>query len=195
MDKLYKSHFLSELKARMSAERGEFKIRKVAKDDPLRWQFSSSSLYIHQLPSGRCVWLDWIPGEGVEREFFVYLGWSFDPSVLPHNRPGDIRVHSLKGPTYGFAAGHINVQAVEGRQAILGFKIATPWDQLYRLRISASEDERKQVMNKAYAEHLALPDSQRVEAVHNALNEAFDTVNSVLPRFTLALESISESGA
>lgn len=195
MDKLYKPYFLSQLKTRMSAEHPEFKPRKVAKDDPLRWLFSTSSLYFQQLSTGRCVWLNWQPGDGVDREFFVSLGWSFGASVLPHNELGDQRVHSLKEPAPGFMSGLLNVQTVEGRQAIGSYRIATPWEQLYRLSPRAPEAERERVMDKAYAEYLAVPESERIEAVRVALGQAFNSINSVLPRFTSALESLPSSAA
>jgi len=191
MDKLYKVQFLSQLKARMPLDRPEFSLQKVPKDHPLRSRFAGSLLYLRQLPSRHCVWLEWFPGDGVEREFYAFLGWSFDPAVLPANEPGDMRIHSIHEPSAGFAAGALNVQAVERRQAIAGFRIATPWDQLYTLSPRASEADQKSVMNKAYAEYRAVTEAQRVDAVRNAMNEAFASVASVLPRFTLALKRLT----
>lgn len=191
MDKLYKPYFLSQLKARMQFDRPEFVLQKVNKDHPSRARFTGSLLYLQQLPGGPCVWLEWFPGEGVEREFYVYIGWSFNPVVLPINQAGDARVHSAREPIAGVPAGALNVQQVEGRQAIAGFRIATPWDQLYALGPRASEAEHKRVMNKAYAEYLALTEAERVEAVRVAMNEAFAAVASVLPRFTIALQSLA----
>ncbi len=190
MDKLYKSHFLSQLKARMPLERPEFQLRKVPKDHAHRWLFSSSLLYVQALPSGRCVWLDWAPGEGVEREFFAFLGWSCKVDQLPVNQPGDHRVHFIREPTAGFASGILNLQAVEGRNAIGGFTIATPWDELYALSPRAPDVVRKAVMAKAYAAHLALPEVERIDAVRSALDGAFSSLGKVLPGFVLALENI-----
>jgi len=191
MDKLYKSHFLSQLKARMPEELQDFSPHKTpAAGHPLRSRFSSSKLYLKQLPSMRCVWLEWFPCEGVDREFFAFLGWSQTADVLPTNQPGDMRIYDLHGPVPDMPCGALNVQQVEGRQAIAGFSIATPWDQLYKLSPRVSEAERKRVMDKAYAEYLAVTDAERIEAVRRALNEAFAAVRSVLPDFVSQLERL-----
>lgn len=190
MDKRYKAHFLSQLKARMPFELPGFALRKVAKDHPLRSQFAASLLYVQRISSQHYTWLDWFPGEGVEREFFAYLGWSFDPDVLPSNQPGDVRIHSIHEPAPGFTAGSLNVQAVEGRQAIAGFRIATPWDQLYALGARTAESEQKRVMNKAYAEYLAVTEAERMAAVRTALDDAFSSIAAVLPRFNAALATL-----
>lgn len=190
MDKLYKPHFLSQLKARMPLERPDFIAQKIPKDHPLRSQFSGSLLYLRQLPSQHCVWLVWFPAEGVEREFFTQIGWSLAPDILPMNQPGDPRMRSFREPTARLDTGVLNIQAVEGRQAISGFKIATPWDQLYALGPRTPDAERKRVMNKAYAEYLAVTEAQRIDAVRIALNEAFSCVANVLPRFAAALEQL-----
>ncbi len=190
MDKLYKPHFLSQLKARMLVERPEFQLRKVPKEHVHRWLFSSSSLYVHPLPSNCHVWLEWTPGEGVEREFFAFLGWSFDAERLPVNQPGDNRILIVREPSAGLASGMLNVQAVEGRNAIAGFKIPTPWDELYMLSPCASDAERKALMDKAYLAYRALSEVDRIEATRTALNEAFASLATVLPRFIATLESL-----
>lgn len=188
MDKLYKPHFLSQLKARMAAELAEYSLHKTpAVGHPQRARFSASKLYLKQLPSKRCVWLEWFPGDGVEREFFAYLGWSPDAEVLPVNEPGDMRIYDLRGPVPDIPCGTLNVQQLEGRQAIAGFRIATPWDQLVQLSPRVSDTERKRVMEKAYAEYLAVNEAQRVEAVRQSMNEAFRAVHAVLPDFVARL--------
>lgn len=191
MDKLYKPHFLSQLKARMHTELQGFVQHKTPPaGHPLRSRFSSSKLYLKRLPSGRCVWLEWLPGDGVEREFCALLGWSESVDILPTNKSGDMRVYDLRGPIADLRCGIINVQQIEGRQAIGGFTIATPWDQLYTLSPRASEAERKRVMNKAYAEHLAVTEVERVEAVRRAMNVAFKSILGVLPGFESQLERL-----
>lgn len=191
MDKLYKPHFLSQLKARMPAELPEFAPHKTpVAGHPLRTRFSGSTLYLKQLASGRCAWLEWLPCEGVDRAFFAYVGWSPAADVLPTNQPGDRRIYDLRGPAPDIPCGTINVQQLEGRQAIAGFAIATPWDQLYKLSPRATEVERKRVMNKAYAEYLAVTEVQRIDAVRQALNEAFTALHSVLPTFVNQLERL-----
>lgn len=191
MDKLYKPHFLSQLKARMPAELPEFVVHKTPPvGHPLRARFAGSKLYRKDLASTRCVWLEWFPGEGVERQLFAMLGWSFSADVLPTNEPGDMRIYEIHGPVQGMPCGALNVQQVEGRQVVEGFRIATPWDQLYELNSRVTEIERKRVMNKAYAEYLAVTDAQRIEAVRRAMNEAFACVQGVLPRFSNELERL-----
>lgn len=195
MDKLYKVHFLSQLKARMPIDRPEFRPHKIPPaGHPLRSRFAGSLLYLRRLDSGRCVWLEWFPGEGVQREFFATLGWSFAAEVLPTNAPGDTRIFSIQVPTAGLPAGALNVQAVEGRPARGAFVIPTPWDQLYALSPRTPEAEQKRVMQKAYEEYLALTEAERIEATRIALDEAFACIAKVLPRFTDALEGLPREG-
>jgi len=191
MDKLYKAHFLSQLKARMPVDLPDFALQKVPPTGhPLRARFAASKLYCRQLPSSRCVWLEWFPGEGVDREFFVLVGWSLSPQVLPTTQPGDMRIYEIHGPISGMECGALNVQQVEGRQVVEGFRIATPWDQLYKLSPRATDEERKGVMNKAHAEYLAVSDAERIEVVRVAMNEAFVCIRSILPKFTSTLEGL-----
>jgi len=191
MDKLYKPHYLSQLKARMAQELPVFKAHKVPPvGHPSRSRFVGSHLYVKQLPSKRCIWLEWFPCEGVDREFFAFLGWSLDIEVLPVNQPGDVRIYEWKGPVPVVPCGTINVQQIEGRQAITGFNIPTPWDQLYKLSPRASEAERKMAMDKAHAEYLAVTEAQRIEAVRQAMNEAFTVIHTILPEFEVDLHRI-----
>jgi hypothetical protein len=78
-----------------------------------------------------------------------------------------------KAPSADFKSGLINVQQFEGLQAVAGFQIATPWDQLYTLSPSAPASEQKWVMNKAYTESLALSESERGTAVKVVMYGAF----------------------
>jgi hypothetical protein len=193
MDKNYKNLFLSLLKGRMPVELPDFILHKIPKDHEKRDLFSGSMLYRKQLPSKRCFWINWEPGEGVERYFFAHLGWSFSPEQLPVNpAAGDMRIYSIKAPSADFKSGLINVQQIEGRQAVAGFQIATPWDQLYTLSPSVPASEQKRVMNKAYAESLALTETERGAAVKVALDEAFACIHAVLPGFLTALEQLAE---
>lgn len=192
MDKHYKPLFLSQLKARMPVELPDFVLHKVPKDNLRRDVFTGSTLSVKQTALKRCVWLNWEPGEGVERYFFVHLGWSLSLAQLPVNLlAGDLRICSSKAPSADFSSGLINIQQLEGRQAIAGFQIATPWDQLYRLSPAAPAAEQKRVMNKAYAESLALTETERTEAVRAALDEAFASIHAVLPSFVTSLEQLS----
>lgn len=193
MDSLYKAHVLSQLRLRMQAELSEFVSHKIPPvGHPLRYRFSSSKLYRKTLPSTRYVWLEWMLGEGVEREFTALLGWSHSGDVLPTNQSGDMRIHEMRGPVHTLSCGVLNVQQIEGRQAIGGFTIATPWDQLYALQPNTAEAERKRVMKKAYIEYLAVTDTERVVAVRSALDEAFSSILRVLPGFELQLERLPQ---
>ena len=191
MDKHYKHLFLSQLKARMPVELPDFVLYKVPKDNLHCDVFTGSTLYLKQTVLKRCVWLNWGPGEGVERYFFVHLGWSFSLAQLPVNLSGDFRIYSIKAPSADFSSGLINIQQLEGRQAIVGFQIATPWDQLYRLSPTAPAAEQKRVMNSAYAESLALTETERSEVVQAALDEAFASLHAVLPSFVTSLDQLS----
>jgi hypothetical protein len=93
-------------------------------------------------------------------------------------------------PSAGFATGTLNIQAVEGRNAIAGFTIATPWDELYALGPCASDADRTAVMYKAYAAHLALSEVDRMDATHSALDEAFSWLATVLASVMSALENL-----
>jgi hypothetical protein len=189
MDKLYKAHFLSQLKARMPTALPDFEPHKTPPaGHPLRGRFAGSKLYVKRNSPTRCLWLEWFPADGVEREFFAFLGWSPAADVLPTNAPGDHRVYGLRGPVADMPFGAINVQQAEGRQAIRGFVIATPWDQLYELSPRVPDAERKRVMHKAHAEYLALTDAERIEAVRGAMDEAFKCIHGVLPLFASQLE-------
>jgi hypothetical protein len=84
MDKLYKPIFVAQLKSRMAEDLPAFAPYKIPKDKPLRKWFTSSSLYRKVLLSGKCLWIDWSPSEGIERAFFVLLGWSQSSEVLPY---------------------------------------------------------------------------------------------------------------
>lgn len=175
----------------MLAELSDFAPHKVPLvGHPLRSRFSTSKLYLRRLASLHCAWLEWLPCEGVDREFFVYLGWSLSPEVLPDNLPGDMSIYSLRGPANS-VRGTLNVQQIEGRQVIEGFRIATPWDQLYELSPRVSDAERKKVMGEAYAQYLAVTDAERIEAVRRAMDEAFKAIHSVLPDFVSRLERLS----
>jgi hypothetical protein len=119
------------------------------------------------------------------------LGWSFSLNQLPVNPSGDLRKYSIKTPTSDFKSGLIDVQQIEGRQAILGFQIVTPWDQLYTLPPAAPTAEQKWVINKAYAEALALTETERAKAVQVTIDEAFASLHNVLPGFISALEQLA----
>ncbi len=191
MDKLYKLIYLAQLKSRMAEQLPDFKVTKIRKEHPLRKWFTSSALYCKELPSKQCLWVDWTPGEGVERAFFVLLGWSQSPEDLPYfSGPKDIRYYSLKGPSPGFEVACVNIQQIEGRAAVADFRIPTPWDQVLELGPVPPEAELKAAMAKAYAEYLAVTPDERENAVRSAIDEAMDVLQSVLPETTQKLKAL-----
>jgi len=194
MDKHYKPLYLAELKARMAAQLPDFEPIKVPKAHPLRKWFTSSVLYRYELLSRKCLWIDWLPGEGVERSFFVLLGWSPSADALPYfSGPKDIQYYSLTGPEHGFETASVNIQQIEGRAAIGDFRIATPWDQVLALGPLPPEAELKAAMAKAYVEYLAVTPQERASAVSLALDEAMSVLMSVLPATRRRLDELEST--
>jgi hypothetical protein len=191
MDKLYKPIFLAQLKSRMAEQRPDFAPYRVPKLNPLRKWFTSSSLYRKVLQSGKCLWIDWSPSDGVERAFFVLLGWSRSPEELPYfSGPKDIHYYSLAGPGPGFETASVNIQMLEGCNAIADFRIPTPWDQVLALGPVPTEAELKASMAKAFAEYQAVTPGEREAAVLVAMNEAMAVLRMVLPDATRKLEEL-----
>jgi hypothetical protein len=191
MDKLYKPIFLAQLKSRMAAQLPDFAPYKIPKLDPLRKWFTSSSLYRKVQPSGKCLWIDWSPSEGVERAFFVLLGWSQSSEELPYfSGPKDIHYYSLSGPSPGFETASVNIQKLEGRNAIADFRIPTPWDQVLDLGPVPPEAKLKAAMAKAFAEYHAVTPGEREAAVLVAMNEAMAVLKMVLPDANRKLEEM-----
>jgi hypothetical protein len=190
MDKNYKPHFLKHLKAEMAARLPEFVEHKVPTGHPQREIFSGSKLYRAQLQHGGCAWISWRPGDGVEREFFVHLGWSFAPDMLPAVKEHDRRLFELRGPSADFAAASLNIQQIEGRRGVGAFVIPTPWDQVLTVKVAAPKREQDAILNKAHAEEQALTDEQRSVAVKSVLEEAFGVIENVLPTFLSQLGAL-----
>ena len=196
MDKLYKPIFLAQLKSRMAGELPDFAAYKIPRHDPLRKWFTSASLFRKELPCRRCLWIDWTPGEGVERAFFTLIGWSPGPAELPYYAgPKDIQYYSLSGPAEGYESAIVNIQQLEGRSAIADFRIATPWDQVLELGPVPPEPELKAAMAKAYTEYLAVTPDEREFAVRVAIDEAMIALKGLLPRIAQQVEELQSRDA
>ena len=70
-----------------------------------------------------------------------------------------------------------------GHSAMGGFKIPTPWDQLYKLKPTAPQAEQRRVMQIAAAEAAALSVEDRLAAVRSVTDEVFSYLLPVVPSF------------
>jgi hypothetical protein len=183
MDRLYKPLFLQAVKQCMSVTLPSFLPLKPARGQSNADLFSGCLLYHFATQPEHSVWLCWQPDSGVERRFFVRIGWSPSSKILPAHKEHDRRIYELRGPTAEFPACSLSLEQVLGRGAIGGFEIPSPWDQVYRLKPTASNAEQRQVMQAAAAEAAALTQEQRLTAVTEVVNNVLAHVLSVLPSF------------
>ena len=190
MDRLYKPHFLQHVKVAMAAHFPAFAKHLVPRDHPQRELFSGDLLYRAPVSEGATVWLRWVPGPGVERYFNVYLGWSPEPSHLPQHHTQDFRLHRLCAPSPEFAAASLDLEQIEGKTAIGGITIPSPWDQILSVKAAAPKREQQAVLNKAYAEAQALSDEDRAKAVSATIDDVCRRVQTQLPTFTDRLRAI-----
>lgn len=190
MDKHYKSHFLSLLKSGMLAHAKDFAPFKLPKSIEAREIFVGMNLFQREVSDGKVLWLCWAPGEGVERHFNVYLGWSQAKDHLPHSGGHYREFHDLVGPSKDFAAGILDLEKIEGKNAIWGIKIPTPWDQLMSVPVMAPKRVHDAAIQKAYVEAEALTDDQRRLAVQSTLEDVFQRLKKVLPRFEAQLKAL-----
>ena len=189
MDKAYKTLFLKALKRLMQARLPGFtavKQGEIAVSE-FRDVFAGSTLYRRALAGGRCVWLLWSPADGVERSFNVSLGWSSDPQTLPLSPARDERLYSATGPVAGLVAGSIDLEQIEGKAAIGGITIPSPWDQLLLVKAAAPRAVQQAAQAKAFAEAQVLSEADRARAVDDTLSNVFDRIEARLPAFSEAV--------
>jgi hypothetical protein len=194
VDKAYKSIWVAQVKAGMRGHLPSFRSVTVPKEHPDRGIFVGTMLYRNAVRPGLVVWLEWQPGQGVERCFNVRLGWSPSVERLPCLQGHDRRIYLLRGPDPMFEAAALDLEQIEGKSAIGHMPIASPWDQLLAVKATAPKAHMDAVIQKAYGESLALSDEERTAAVSRAVTDAFDRVQAVLPRF-LSAAAIGESAA
>lgn len=187
MDKAYKALFLKAVKRRMAARLPEFEAFKLPEAAQGRQVFVGAALYRHGGMLGRCAWLSWMPGPGMERYFNVMLGWSAGPDQLPFSPGRDDRLYSTRAPLLDLQGGQLDLEQIEGKAGIGGITIPSPWDQLLLVKPSAPRAEQQAAQQKAYAEALALSDAERAAAVDATLDDVFRRLEAQLPTFVAAL--------
>jgi hypothetical protein len=183
MDKLYKSHFLQQVKSAMADRFPEFSKHVVPRDHPMRDIFSATLLYHAPVSEFATIWLRWEPGPGVERYFNVYLGWSPEPTRLPQNHTHDPRIFSLSGPSSEFEAASLDLEQIEGKSGIGGITIPSPWDQVLTVKAAAPRRLQQDIQNKAFAEAQALSDVDRARAVALTMEDVCKRIQAQLPAF------------
>lgn len=187
MDKLYKPHFLKAVKRLMAARLPEFEAFKLPEGVPGREIFVGSTLYRRRGMPGRCAWLKWEPGPGVERYFFVMLGWSADAQSLPHHPGRDERLYSARAPIPDLPGACIHLDQLEGKGGIGPITIPSPWDQLLLVKAAAPRAQHQAAQQKAFAESMALTEVDRAAAVEATLDDVFVRLEAQLPAFLSAL--------
>jgi len=187
MDKDYKSLFVAEVKARMKRRLPRFSSVSVPAGHVDRPRFSGSLLFRSELRTDACVWLEWEPGGGVERCFFVRLGWSRSADQLPCLRDHDGRIYALRGPDPMFEAATLDLEQIEGKSAVGGITIPSPWDQLLSVKAAAPKKEHDAAIRKAQAEASILTQEERADVVALTVLEVLGRIDAVLPAFEAAL--------
>lgn len=183
MDKLYKPLLLQVVKEGMADLLPGFTLVKLTRGQPDAEVFSGSLLYCMVIQPDHAVWLCWQPDSGVERRFFVRLGWSPSREVLPIHGQHDSRIYGLSRPTTEFPACSLSLEQVLGRSAMGGFEIPSPWDQVYKLKPNAPRAEQTRIMQIAAAEAAALTAEDRLVAVRSTVAEVFSSLLPVIPSF------------
>jgi hypothetical protein len=190
MDKLYKSHFLRQVKQAMASRFPEFSSHVVPRDHPMREIFSGSLVYRAPVSGTATAWLRWVPGPGVERYFNVLIGWSPEPAILPQHDALDFRIYSLSGPSPEFEAASLDLEQIEGKAAIGGITIPSPWDQILTVKATAPRRLHQEIQNKAFSEAQALSEEDRAIAVSEVLDDVCTRVKARLPAFIERLRTV-----
>ena len=190
MDKHYKPLFIELLASGMQVHAAAFERFKLPRVIEHREIFVGMTLYRRELAPGKILWVCWLPGEGVEREFNVYLGWSQAKNQLPSVGAHHLEMFALQGPSGKFAAGMLDLEQIEGRNAIGGIRIPTPWDQLLTVPAMAPKRMHDAAIQKAYVESEALTVEQRRLAVQTTLDDVFVRLLNVLPPFEAQLGAL-----
>ena len=183
MDKLYKPLLLQVVKEGMADLLPGFKPVKVSRGQLNADVFSGCLLYCLVVQPEHSVWLCWQPDSGVERRFFVQIGWSPSREVLPTHGQHDRRIYELRRPTLEFPACSVSLEQVLGRSAMGGFEIPTPWDQVNKLKPNAPRAEQERIMRVAAVDAAALTPEDRIAAVRGIVDEVFSNLLPIMPSF------------
>jgi hypothetical protein len=190
MDKLYKSIFLSKLKELMKVHFIEFNSYKIGKDQKNRDNFTGCVLYRKKLIDEKYIWINWVPGEGSARRFEVCLGWSIGHEVLPVPATFSHELLMARTPIAGVCGGCIELDRLEGKNAIGGIEIPSPLDQLLAIKLSDPHAVQRAAQLNATNEDAALTDLDRQIAVNQLLLDVFNRLSNRLPIFIKAVEAL-----
>ncbi len=190
MDKAYKTLLIGQIKTRMKERFPEFMQFKMNKIHAEWDVFSGGLLYRKYLANDRFVWLNWFPGPGVARYFNVYLGWSIGIETMPGPSSHSRDLLSARGPLPGFIGGSLDLEQIEGKNAIGGITIPSPWDQLLLIKAAAPRSIQRESEVKAFCEAEALTKQDREQAVQKALAAVFNRVENQMPSFIDGIERL-----
>lgn len=191
MDKLYKPHFLQQVKHAMASRFPQFSSHAVPRDHAMREIFSGTLVYRAPVSESATVWLRWVPGAGVERSFNVLLGWSPEEACLPQHHARDSRIYSLSGPSPEFEAASLDLEQIEGKAAIGGITIPSPWDQLLAVKAATPKRLQQEAQAKAFLQAQALSEEDRANAVSRTIDDVCTRVQAQLPAFIERLRTLN----
>lgn len=192
MDRAYKNLFLRQVKDVTKSRYGDFKPFGLEENSALWDVFTGGLLYRKALPSDRFVWINWFPGPGVERYFHVYLGWSLGGDSMPGTESHHPALLTARAAVPGLAGGCLDLEQIEGKNALGGITIPSPWDQLLLIKVTASKAIQREAQMKAYMEASALTEENRKNAVAQTLADVFDRIDAQLPAFVSSVVSLPD---
>jgi hypothetical protein len=184
MDKQYKKHLLSLGKKMVGQIFPQFEQIRLSGADADYDRYVGSLLFRRDLERSRSVWLLVEPEVGASRRFFVSLGWVVKEGMTPLGIVGNEALLDAEGPIPGIDGGWIPLEQVEGRNAVSGILVPSPWDRLGVLDLRATNAEERAVMRACDEAAQALSDADRQEAVRKALEEVCTRIQALLPSFT-----------
>ena len=188
MDLKYKNILLKSIKAFMKSKVEGFELFKIDKSHPSYEVFTGTLMYRRQLSEGKAVWILWSPGPDVERYFFVRLGWSSAQHTVPHLKAFHDEIFRIQKPLASIAAGSIDLEQVEGKNALSGFTIPSPWDQVNNLKPTTPKKIQSAMMLKAQIEANALTDADIEKVTLEVVDDVFNRITKQLPEFIQAIQ-------
>ena len=171
----------------------KFGIASIPAGHSDRQIFSGALLYRAELIPNAHAWLVWEPGPGAERYFNVRLGWSLSAERFPCVPEHDPRIYSLRGPDAMFDAASLDLEQIEGKAAIGGITIPSPWDQLLVVKATAPKSELDAAMRKAHTEASVLTKEARADVVALTVIDVFNRIEAALPAFEFSLLEMSNA--
>lgn len=90
----------------------------------------------------------------------------------------------------GISGGRIDLEQIEGKSAVGGITIPSPWDRLLQVKLSAPKSVQREALLKAHQEAEALTDGARHTTVEKTLIDVFARIEAQLPVFETSGASI-----